>query len=366
MVWTSYQGVEVVDSESGVKYRHPRLKADSNKLTALEGASLLALADGTLLVVCDFEGCGYNGITGTQPYVKPEGEPRGIVEQAGSLFSHINWKHLSTRFDASVVARSVKPKPAPKLNPEAHHHKYTDAQIKVAIKIWLKWKATDVFRWGQAACDELERLGFVPSISDKWNPDQLGSLVRWHTKKDKFKNIKAGPMDEADQAALEEMVKQSAERAAASSKKSSVANTARITPHKHTPINWEALAAERRSQAVVASVLAAGQEQEPAQEEEQPQVPAPSSSRPTLTFGGPITDTAPDVINVVDTDKAQERFAEAVSKAQSSKPQLLQKAPPVEVTYTDYQHIADLPTGEPVFVYKGALMVGKAVKEVLT
>lgn len=339
MAWETYQGVEVLEFDSTVKYRHPRLGSDSSQLAPLEGATLLALADSTFLVVCDAEGCGFNGITGNESYVKPEGEQKSIVDQASSLFSHINGKHRKT--PAGVASR------------QQGTSRYPDAQLRVAIKIWLKWKATRIKNWAQNACDELERLGFEPRYAEKWTPDQLGSLVRQYVKRDQYKNIKAGPMDEADRKALTEMIREAAERASNRGGKTVLAANVRITekppPYKHTPVDF--------------SQIISDSEAARAEQEEETVVPTGNSPDPVLNFAG-LGASAPEPVMTMTLPVNSDRQPLDAPMARARRKAPVTVEPSVEVEESDYKHVVELPDGTPMFKYKDSLMVGKPVKGV--
>lgn len=325
-VYTAYQGVEVVDTQHEVPCRHPRWGYDPSRLATLKGASLLMLADGILLVVCDE--CGYNGLTAGEPYVKPEGDYKPIINQADSLLAHINGMHHPNKPNRNLTL-------------------YTDAEIRVAIKIWLKWKGTGIKNWTQEACSELERRGFKPHTTEHWNPGQLGGLVRDYLKKEPFKNIKAGPMDADDKATLEAMVQKAAE-AASGRTGTHVADNVRITQRgtpkqsrsEHKPVDFAG---------IIAASEAAKQKQERPEEEE----PVPN---PKLTFASQtpvkaaiVVDTSDDIDEMVEPDHEPATRSTAVREI---------------VVESPFKHVADLPDGSPMFTYNGTLMVGKAVKDV--
>lgn len=328
-VWTEYQGIEVEASDPVVKYRHPRLDKDDTRLSVLKGASLLWLVDQTLLVICDE--CGYNGITGNEPYVKPEGEQRPIIEQAGSLFSHINGIHRSGEDKRSATVPTFS--------------RYTEAQIKAVLKIWLKWKATRIDHWPQSACDELEQLGFKPRFAEKWTPDQLGSLVRSYLKRDYFKNIKAGPVDAGDKAALAELVRDAAARVRGG--RSTVATTARITT-KSTKKSGDEAAQSERQEEDVAVVVSEGSEVK-------------------LTFtpiGGAGQEPARTLV-VGKDDPVEVARGNHVASWEEPEPKESQNTNTVErLTTGDFKLVATLQDGSPMFIYQGVLMVGKVVKDV--
>jgi hypothetical protein len=334
-VWTAYQGVEVVESDPIVKYRHPRLGADQDpaRLASLEGATLLLLADDIFLVVCNEDGCGFNGITGKEQYVKPEGEQRPIVEQASSLFSHINGAHRS---------KGPRKSPTKPVVAIERSSRYNSAVIKVAIKIWLKWKATGIREWTQSACDELERLGFTPSFAEKWNPDQLGSLVRQYMKRDQYKNIKAAPMDNADREAIAAMIRETVAREGKGG--NHVADNVRITvrkpPHTHTPVDF-------------AQIIASGKGAAPmGQQEEDTNVITGDGPNPTLSFVGSGADQLPIKTMVIDKELPKKPIASVLVTPTPS---------PVEVAKSNFQFIVELEDGTPMFKYKDELMVGKKV-----
>lgn len=311
--WTSYQGIEVIESHAAPA-RHPRWGYEN--LVALKGGTLLLLSDGTTLVVCD--SCEYNGLTGYEPYVKPEGELKEIVKQSDSVLSHVNGKHRANRRTSL----------------------YTDDQIKVAIKIWLKWRGSNVKNWTKSACDELERRGFQPLRGEHWTPGQLGSLVRTYMKNQKFKNIKAAPMSEAEQGAFALYARvgrgsSSRDSAAHEEGKNEVA---RKLPRQHTRVDFKKIIAD--SEAARAARL---------KNEEEVEVPTGDSPNPTLNIVVPRGPAAPTKALVID---------EAPVVVPSSSPSL------TVVPQSDYEHVVELPNGDPMFKYKGGLMVGKPVKGV--
>lgn len=316
VVHTSYQGVEVVESDPVVKCRHPKFGYDPLKLATLKDATLLALADGIFLVVCD--DCNFNGITGNEPYVKPEGEQLSIIKQADSVMAHKSGTHWRKPGRAQT---------------------YTEEQVKVIIKIWLKWKGTKIRNWGQAAAAELTRLGFKPAYSSQWTSGSVSSLVRNYSKQEPYKNLKAGPMDDEDREALAAMVRDAANR---ESKSGSVAGSARITvkkpPHQHTPVDFAQIIASK-------------------QKEDTPVAPTDSPA-PTLNFAGSGGADELQVKTIV-VDKADhERL---VSELRAPAPVLV--IPPAEKS--DFQFVAELADGTVMFTYKGGpLMVGKTVKNV--
>lgn len=317
-VWSSYQGVEVADIQPDVPVRHPRWGYD--KPARLSGASLLMLADGILLVVCNE--CGYNGLTGSDPYVKPEGDHKSIIKQADSLLSHINGKHHPSKADRRTS-------------------RYTDDQIKVAIKIWLKWRNTRVKNWTQAACDEIGRLGFKPSYAEQWSPDQLGSLVRSYMNRPEFKNVRPAPMNDSDRDAIAAMVRDAAAR---EGNQNSVAANARITQTRPrgTRIDYDQIVKD--SEAV---------KNERQNEEATVATHAPT---PTLNFVSTNGGSEPTPTRVlVMTEPEPEPGSEPVVPDQRRAVVL----PPVGAG--NYEHLLDL-DGTPVFRYKGVLMAGKPVK----
>ncbi len=262
----TYAGVEIIESES-VPVRHPRWGYE--KLAVLKGATLYLLADGTTLVVCD--DCGYNGLTGKEPYIKPEGDYKPILKQADSILSHRNGTHM--------LAKPRGPM-------------YTEDQIKAVIKIWLKWKATGIKSWGQSACDELTRLGFKTYRGGEWTPSVLGSLARVYTKRQNFRNIKAAPMSEADREVVKAVAKE-------------------------------------------------------------------NKDVPKLNFvgrGGGDVDETPIRQLKVDLN---EKFSKG-----HSVPDVLPAMPAPTEYKGDFEFIANLDDGTPLFRYKGVLMVGKPVKGV--
>lgn len=325
-VRTSYQGVAVEDVQPEVPARHPRWGYDAEKMAPLKGASLLLLADGTLVVVCDL--CEYNGITGHEPYVKPEKEVP-ILQQTNSVMPHINARH----------------------HPNTNFPRYTDDQIRAAIKVWLKWKNTRVLGWVQHACDELEGLGFKPWLSDHWTRDKLGSLIRSNMSKSRFKDVEAGPMNDTDREALAALVRDAAARAGKDG--TTVAGNARITEqkppaHRHTPVDFAQIIASK-------GAVPAAQQKEDA--------PVPG---PTLNFVGAGNGGA-DLLPVksISLDKKQSakpapRMATKRGPAPEPAPAPV-VAPSAQPVESDFEFIVLLADG-PMFKYKGDLMVGKKVK----
>lgn len=322
-VWTAYQGVPVESSDK-VKCRHPKHIYDPDKMYVLKDASLLALEGDIWLVVCDL--CGYNGITGRDPYVKPDGEYPSIVKQTDSLLAHINGMHHPSRGDRVS-------------------NRYTNEQIKVAIKIWLKWRSTGIANWTTSACAELQSLGFKPYSSPAWNPSQLGSLVRSYIRRPEFKNVKAGPMDEDDKAALAEMVREAQAREGRGG--THLADNVRITQTGHK--------AQQRSEhksVDFAEIIAAKVQQE------EETVPSPTPN-PTLNYTGKSGGDALAIKTL------------AVSTSPRSAPKALaipRPAPPpqrvvVPAEVEDgFRLVSALDDGTIVFTYKGRLMGGKPIK----
>lgn len=326
MTWTEYQGVEVIESHAAPA-RHPRW--GYARPTLLKGGILLLLADDTPLVVCN--SCDYNGITGYAPYVKPEGDFKEIMRQSDSVLSHVNGKHHVNKADRRTSL-------------------YSDAQIKVAIRTFLKWKGSRMRNWTQSACDELDELGFKPLRGEKWTPGQLGSLARTYMRKAKFKNVKAAPMvvisapvNDGDQSVLANMVREAAVREGSKGNDTGVAANVRIVEQRkptrrgRPPINYDKIIEE--SKAARAARL-----------EEEVAVPASNGSNPTLNFVG-STEPTPTKTLVVDQ-----------MSIPVASPALVATTP--EPAKSDYQHVTELPTGEPMFTYKGDLMVGKSIKGV--
>jgi hypothetical protein len=317
-VWTSYQGIEVIESDPNVKVRHPRWGYDPKTLATLKESVLLLLADGILLVVCDEPGCGFNGITGFEPYVKPEGEQKSILKQADSVLSHRNATH----------DRKAGRKPM-----------YSDDVIKVVIKTYIKWKSTRIRGWSDSAAKELEDLGFRPAHSGHWTGSVVVSLANRYMKEERFKNIKAAAMDDDDKETLARMVR---EAAAANGGKNSLGSTARITEkHKHTPVDFAAIIAAKGDVSTA-----------PDQDKEEAVVAAPRT--PTLTFAANSAEPAPVKTLVVDPKVV-------AKETWSDYPPHLRD---VVLPPSDYTHVVDLPDGTPMFMYKGVLMAGKPVKGV--
>lgn len=328
MTWTTFGGVGVVTSQETV-VRHPRWGEE--KPYPLHDASLLLLEDETEVIVCDV--CGeFNGITGREPYVKPDGPYKTLERQANSVLAHVNGVH--------------------RRSPLKNGARYSDEEITVLIKIWNKWKGTGIKDWGVRACAELERRGFTPYSTDHWNSDQLGSLVRTYEKDPKFQNVRAAPMTDSDRETLAGMVRESAERAARPGR-STVASNVRITEHKPpTPVT-------------VAKISDKEAAQQPQSKEEAPSVAIrQSASRqtaarpgtvPTLSFKGSGAEPAPTKTLVTEPTQVESVPSEPmVATVKSSTPAPAESA-------SDYVHLLEV-DGTPVFTYKGALMAGKPVK----
>lgn len=301
MAYTEYQGVEVVTSDPTVKARHPRY--GYGEMTLLKDASLLALVDGTFLVVCDE--CGFNGITGREPYVKPEGEQKPIVKQADSVLSHKSGTHWR--------------KPGrPQL--------YTEDAIRVVIKIALKWKSTKIRNWARAACTELDQMGFKPALGESWTTGALGNLLRTYSKQAPYKNLKPGPMTQEDQHVIEEMVRAAIAREAGKAG-THVADNVRVTAKKpHTPIDFAAII-EAKNKDI----------EDDAAEQREGDGEVHVSNDPKLSFSKSVTTPVRSLtVPVAAAQTAEGRF----------------------------KHLLDLPTGEPVFTWDGVLMVGKPIKGV--
>ncbi len=289
MEYTEYQGVEVITFESKVKGRHPRWGYDEKTLFDVRGTSLLGLADGVFLVVCDE--CGYNGITGNDPYAKPEGEQKPIIKQVDSVMSHKSGTHWAKRGRPPI---------------------YNEARIKVIIKVYLKWKASNIRSWMQAACVELDQLGFKPAISSHWTPGSLGNLIRTYSKQEPYKNLKAGPMNEEDRQAIAEMVREAAS-AGRSKAGTHVADNVRITAKRplHAPVVPQDAVVVKQEDVEVTS--------------------------PTLNFGGGPDQTKTLVVDAVHAAKH-------------------------EVVDNGFIRVADLADGTLLFTHNGVLMAGKPVK----
>lgn len=180
--WKSYQGVEVITAQAGrgiVPRRHPRWGWNS-KLD-FDNVTLLLLSDDTQLVICDL--CNFNGITGYDPYVKPE-EEKTIKDQSNTLLSHFSGKHW------------VK-------NPRGPL--YTDDQIRDVIKIWRKWHKSGVKNWSKLVIDELDRLGIKPHRGDEWTKGAASALVRTYGVTKKFKSVRAAALTDADRELIKKL-----------------------------------------------------------------------------------------------------------------------------------------------------------------
>lgn len=310
-----------MESDSNVKVRHPRWGYDPKTLATLKESSLLALVDGTFLVVCDEPECGFNGITGFEPYVKPEGEYKPIIKQADSVLSHRNATH----------DRKAGRKPI-----------YSDDVIKVVIKTYLKWKSTRIRGWSESAAQELEAMGFKPAHGEHWSGSIVVSLANRYQKEERFRNIKAGPMDDDDKEVLAKMVR---DAAAASGGRNTLGNTARITEkHKHTPVDFAAIIAAKGDVSTV-----------PVQDEPKEEAAVTAPRTPTLTFAANSAEPTP-----VTTIKVDPKVAVSKEAWVDYPPHLRD----VVLPPSDYTHVVDLPDGTPMFMYKGVLMAGKPVKGV--
>ncbi|HEY6020504.1 MAG TPA: hypothetical protein VIY48_11555 [Candidatus Paceibacterota bacterium] len=313
-VWTSYQGVEVVESDPKVPCRHPRWGYD--KLATLSGATLLGLADDVFVVVCN--DCSYNGLTGNEPYVKPEGEYLPIIKQADRVMSHRNGTH-NLRSPRSPL--------------------YSEEMIKVVIKVFLKWKNIKVKNWAEAAAAELNSLGFKPYRGDAWSGSTVSHLANSYLKKDKYKNVKAAPLDEREREFLASMVHEAAERESARTGRPVVANSVRITEAKksqtRTPVDFDQIIANQQAAKL--------------QKEKDETEVITDKPTPTLSFAGKNSDSLP-------TRKLDVRAAAPVSRPAA------QVSVAVANVNQDIEFIIELPDGTPMFKYKGTLMAGKTVK----
>lgn len=296
MDYKEYQGVPVVTSDSRVKYLHPRYGDDPKRMPTLRGATLLLLEDGTFVVVCDEEGCGFNGITGRKPYVKPEGSYRSITEQASSVNSHKTGTHR------------LKPK-------RGRKPFYTEPAIRVIIKVWLNWKNSQRIGWAALAAAELDKMGIVPANGVRWTTSALAHVVRKYSNLPKYKNIKAGPMTEEDHKAVIGMIV-----ARSTGGDSSVASNVRITSTNkssdtHPPVDSAAMIAAKKERDEMASAV----------------------TTPTLTFSGPKAE--PEPITISPTREAP------VAAPQASSFQLVGNLPDGTVLFT-YDNT--LMAGKPV------------------
>lgn len=342
-VWTAYQGFEVLDVDHKVKCRHPLHGYKPDKLAILKGGSLLALSDGVLLVVCDE--CGYNGITGNEKYETPAGVDDGtykpIIRQADSVLAHINRKHLRGAATARKLARQLAKNPvSPAAGPTPEKtSRYSDAEIAVCIKIWLKWKGTGISHWPQHACDELTARGFKTQFGGTWNSDQLGSLVHNHIKKEKFRNLKAAALTE-EELSLPEMVRSAQASAARANGGSHVADNVRVTVRgskaRPSTTTSETAHEERQEDTSVASNS--------------------STAKPTLNFSG-SGEPAPTRTLVVEPGLV--KSSPAVTAPVPT--QAPAAAPVVVPVPSDFVLVQDLEDGTIIFTYQGKLMGGKPV-----
>lgn len=330
-VWTSYQGVEVKDSGT-VKCRHAKHGYDPDKMYVLEGASLLALADDTWLVVCDR--CSFNGITGRAPYTKPEGKYPDIVKQADSLLAHINGMHHPSR-EGRVSSR------------------YTNQEIAAAIKIFLKWKSTRMLNWTTAACNDLTDLGFKPYTSKEWTPTQLSSLVRHYQKRPEFMNLKAAPMSEEDKA-LAKIIRE-AQASAKSRRGTRLADSVRITAKGNTKQTW----AERQEQAAEFAAAIQASEAAKVARQEEAEVPAGDNkpSPTTLTFvrtGGLAAEPEPTI--------RSGSWTVPTPRPEKPLPVVEVTTLPLPAAESDFKLVSEGEDGLIVFMYKGKLYGGKPAK----
>lgn len=318
MAWTTYQGVDVI-TDQPAPVRHPRYGRDHP--VELKGATLLLLADGTPVVVCD--SCKYNGITGYGLYVKPTGEPRPIFDQSDSMLAHVNGMHHPNKANRRTSF-------------------YDDDQIRFAIKIWLKWKHTNVKNWTQRACEELDDLGRKPFRGDHWTTGQLGSLVREYIRKPGFNQLKAAPLTDENKAYLATLVRDAAATASAEDVRARLlASNVRITEkkqHEHKPVDFDAIIKEQEAAKA-------------AQQEDEAAVPV---GNPVLTFG-PREETQVMVVTVPSTPAPAPRVVDTVG--------LHTPAAPAHDD-SPFRFIVELPDGSPMFTYGGLLMVGKVIKDV--
>ena len=314
MQWTSIGGIEVITSQEP-DVRHPRWGYDHP--VKLDGATELLLSDGTRVVVCD--SCSYNGVTGYGPYVKPEGEVKDVLHQSDSVSAHINGMHHPNKSNRRTSF-------------------YDDERIRVCIKIWLKWKHTNIKNWTQKACEELDQMGVKPFRGTNWHNGQLGSLVREQIRKPKFKNLKAAQLTDDDKAYLASLVRDSAAATSAQDVRSTLlGSNVRITEkkHEHVPVDFEKII----------------EEQEAAKQQEEAIVPA---GDPVLTFVPFDEDERPVPPKPAPRRKPDPLLTTIVT------------VPSVEIIGGDFKHVTDLPDGSPLFTYKGVLMVGRPVKDVQT
>jgi len=356
VVGEKYGAVKVEAVDRKVECRHAKHGYNPDKLAILTGASLLMLSDKVFLIVCDE--CGYNGITAYKPYVTPEGAATGdykpIIKQADSLLAHINGKHrrgtgakaarARRRIVADVLAKVAPASDAVKVelkrDPRYATSRYTTNQIKACIKIWLKWKATGIKTWTKAACDELEALGFKTQFGNGWNPDQLGSLVRFYIQKPEFSNLKAGPMDDEDRV-LEEMVRSAAARSGSTG--NHVADNVRITTKPARKPAWH----EKLTDDVAAQQ----------QEEEDTVATKDSLPAPTLNFAGAGGGALePTEVRVLTVPAAPSPISIPAQRSAPSAPVAVQV--PVE---SDFALVAVLEDGI-ILTYKGKLMGAKPIK----
>ncbi len=330
-IWSAstYQGIAVFAVEPAT-CRHPRY-GDSRPVT-LKGASLLLLADGVEVVVCNK--CGYNVFTGTEPYVKPEGAIPAPQQQANRVTSHMSTTHL-------------RKQPARPL--------YTDAQIKVIIKVYLKWlaigKATKLRNFAESAADELNKLHFKPYRAESWNGASVSSAAHSHMGKPQFKGVVAAPLTSDDLRALgvvPDVDSTAPVRETRPSKRSEKS-------FRRTPIDYDP---------IIAEAAAAKAAREPLEDEE----PMAKPRRDPVFTREDIETPAERVMSVAPRMPGDKVIGGAANAPAVANPvvweqpsRLLLGLPEVEVVQPDFQLITEQ-DGEPVFLYKGKLMVGKTVK----
>lgn len=321
-MWDEYQGVKVEICQDTVKARHPRHGYDQKKMWDLEQASLLLLADETYLVVCD---CGYNGLTGKKPYVKPEGPYKDITKQVDSVMAHKSATHW-----VKVTRGSL----------------YSDAEIKTVISIYLKWKQIGGEDWNQRALDEIDLSGIKSRSGGKVTPSAVRNVLSRYRHQDKFRNVGPAPVLAEARATLDEQIREAAAKATRGSRfRHSVATEARITQTKRrTAIDFDKIVQQHEADKAFRERLAP---------EKAPELIQETTEVPTLNFGSPIESAAP----------LQKLVRQTVVPVDAPVVVPAPRTPEVVFEKSDFELVAEIEEGVPLFRYKGGpLMIGKKAK----
>lgn len=326
LMWNEYQGVKVEICQETVRARHPRHGYDQKKMWDLEQASLLLLADETYLVVCD---CGYNGLTGKKPYVKPEGPYKDITKQVDSVMAHKSATHW-----VKIARGSL----------------YSDAEIKTVISIYLKWKQIGGEDWNQRALDEIDLFGIKSRSGGKVTPSAVRNVLSRYRHQDKFRNVGPAPVSVEARATLDQQIQEAAAKAVRDARfRHSVATEARITQTKRgikrrTPIDFDKIVQQHEADKAFRERLAP---------EKAPELTQETTVPSTLSFGSPIESAAP----------VQKLVRQTVVPV--DKPVIVPtpRVPEVVFEKSDFELVAEIEEGVPLFRYKGGpLMVGKKAK----